>query len=88
MPKWWRSSKRGPETRKPLATSSPPPPAESAVQLPDPKEAQQALAHARESKRRTDDLGREVREMVAFLRAAREENNFAEGIVELIREGK
>jgi hypothetical protein len=46
------------------------------------------LANSKESKRRTDELAGEVQEMIRVMRSAREENNFAEGIVQLIREGK
>ena len=84
MRKWWRSSQEERKTSPP-ATPPPPPPE---ISLPDPDEAREALAESRENKRRADELGQEVKEMLAFIRAAREENNFAEGIVEMIRKGR
>lgn len=84
MRKWWRSSQEEPGKKPPAA----PPPSKDEVSLPDPQEAREALAESREAKRRTDELSHEVKEMLAFIRAAREENNFAEGIVELIKRGR
>lgn len=83
MRKWWRSHKE--EERKP---SSPPPPPETEIDLPDLQEAREALAESRENTRRTEELGQEVKEMLAFMRAAREQNHFAEGLVEMIRKGR
>lgn len=81
MRKWWhRSGDRSPP---------PPPPApEPEISLPDPDEARQALARSREAQRSTEQLAGEAREIIRSMRKAREENNFAEGIVQLIREGK
>lgn len=83
MPKWW-PFKRG-ETD---SVSPAQPPHEAETSLPDPADAREALAEAQEGTKRTEDLGREVREMLAVIRSAREENNFAEGIVEMIRKGR
>lgn len=84
MRKWWRSSQEEPEKKPPAV----PPPPDPEISLPDPKEAREALAESRENKRRTEELSHEVKEMLAFIRAAREENNFAEGIVEMIKRGR
>lgn len=84
MRKWWRPKREEPE-EAPLA---PPPPAETEISLPDPQEAREALAESRANKRRTEELGEEVREMLAFMRQAREDNHFAEGLVEMIKRGR
>lgn len=83
MRKWWRSPKQ--EERKPPPV---PPPAESEIDLPDLAEAREALAESKKNTRRTEELGEEVKEMLAYLRDAREENHFAEGIVAMIRKGR
>ena len=80
----WRWQKQQEEEGAPPSS----PPEESPVELPDPDEAVQALHQSIESKGRTDELSRDVHEWLSFIRAAREENNFAEGIVELIKRGK
>jgi hypothetical protein len=64
------------------------PPEGPTVEIPDPDEAVEALHKSIESKGRTDELSRDVHEWLALLKAAREENNFAEGIVQMIKEGK
>lgn len=85
MPKWWRTQKEEPRCESP---PEPPPPAQSPVVLPDAREARQALSESIESKRRTDELVTEVKEMLKFIKAGREENNFAPAIVELIKRGR
>lgn len=84
MRKWWRSRREEPAQKPP----APPPPSETEISLPDPDEAREALAHSKETKRRADELSAEIKEMLRLIRAAREENNFAEGIVEMIKRGR
>lgn len=84
MRNWWKSRKEEPEKTPPVA----PPPAEPEISLPDPQEARKALAQSKANKRRTDELAREVHEMLDFMRQAREENHFAEGLTEMIRKGR
>lgn len=84
MRKWWGTSREEPDKQPPDA----PPPAETEISLPDPEEAREALTHSVENKRRTDELAEEVKEMLAFIRSAREDDNFAEGIVEMIKRGR
>ncbi len=86
MPRWWRRAREDEQTHPPVCPSSPPP--EDEVGLPDPEVARSALRKSLESKKRSDDLSKEVHTMLNFIRAAREQNNFAEGIVEMIREGR
>jgi hypothetical protein len=64
---------------------SPAPP----VELPDEREAEKALAEAKEGRKRVQTvLRKEVDDFLENMRAAREDNNFAEGIVEMIRHGR
>lgn len=85
MFKRWRHTAREDAERVPPV---PPPPPEEEVFLPDPREAREALTKSLESRRKTDELSHDVREMLRHIRAAREENNFAEGIVQMIKEGR
>lgn len=85
MRKWWRSQQEETKDENPPAESPPP---TDETSLPDPHEAREALAESRENKRRTEELGEEVKEMLAFMRAAREKNHFAEGLVEMIVRGR
>lgn len=86
MFKRWRHTAKGDAKRVPLV---PPSPSSEEISLPDPREAREALTHSRENKRRVDnELSHDVREMLRYIRAAREENNFAEGIVQMIKEGR
>jgi hypothetical protein len=85
MVKWWRRMKREePESR----SSEAPPTTESEISLPDLQEAREALAESRVNKKRTEELGKEVHEMLAFMRQAREDNHFAEGLIEMIQRGR
>lgn len=84
MRKWWRTKREEPTESPPVA----PPPAHSEISLPDPEEAREALAESKANRKRTEELGEEVREMLAFMRQAREENHFAEGLVEMIKRGR
>lgn len=85
MAKWWRRQKReDSESRPPEA----PPTTEPEISLPDPQEARKALAESRVNKKRTEELGKEVHEMLAFMRQAREDNHFAEGLIEMIQRGR
>lgn len=83
MPKW-RRNPQGESKDAPV----PPPFASTETSLPDPQEAREALAQSQENKRRTEEFSEEVKEILRFIRAAREENNFAEGIVEMIKKGR
>jgi hypothetical protein len=80
--RWWWPRE---DEQKP---SPPPPPPEPEISLPDPDEARKALAESKENARRLDEFAGEVKEMLAAMKSAREENNFAEGIVEMIRRGR
>ena len=84
MRKWWRP--RPEEGQQPPISPSPSP--EPDVTLPDPAEAREALERSREVKKRTDQLNQAVREMLNEMRAAREENHFTQGIVEMIKKGR
>lgn len=84
MRKWWKPQREESDARPPVA----PPPVETEVSLPDPRGAREALEESWENKKRVDELGEEVREMIAFMRQARERNHFAEGLVEMIRKGR
>lgn len=81
---WWHTSREDIEREPPVPSSS----SEEEIFLPDPNEAREALTHSLESRRKTAELNRDVREMLRYIRAAREENNFAEGIVQMIKEGR
>jgi hypothetical protein len=85
MFKRWRHTSKEDVEREPPVPPSPP---DEEISLPDPREAREALTHSLESKRKSDELSRDVREMLRHIRAAREENNFAEGIVQMIKEGR
>jgi hypothetical protein len=75
--------------RKAVEDSPPAPPPTPPVELPDEKEAEEALAEAKAGRRHVQTVvRREVEEFIESMRAAREENNFAEGIVEMIRHGR
>lgn len=84
MPRWWKPKREQPDSTSPVA----PPPAETEISLPDPEEAREALAESRANKKRTEELGEEVREMLAFMKQAREDNHFAEGLIEMIQRGR
>lgn len=84
MRKWWGSRKEEPVQTPPVA----PPPAESEISLPDPEGAREALAESKVNRRRTEELAREVHEMIDFMSQARETNHFAEGLNEIIRKGR
>lgn len=86
MRKWRWGHGRGADEHPPPAAPSPPEVSE--VVLPDPDEAREALAETRKMKKRNEDLSRDVRAWLDYLRNAREENEFAKGIVEMIREGR
>lgn len=78
----WRKHK----TAKGASSSPPSPPP---VELPDSREAEEALEDAKENRLRVQTtLKHEIHEFLEEMRAAREENNFAEGIVEIIRHGR
>ena len=83
MWKWWRSD----PGREPDGSLTPPPP-DSPVELPDPDEAREALLKAKAARRAVERLAHELGEMTHEIRAAREDNHFAEAIVDLIKAGK
>lgn len=83
MSRWWKSRKEEPDTTPPVT-----PPAEPEISLPDPQEAREALAKSQVNRRRTDELAREVHEMLDYMRQARNENHFAEGLIEIIQRGR
>lgn len=85
MFKRWRHTPREDVEREPPVPPSPP---DDEISLPDPREAREALTNSLESRRKTVELNREIHEMLRHIRAAREENNFAEGIVQMIKEGR
>lgn len=75
--------------RKHKAESPSAPPPAPPAELPDEQEARDALAEAKEGRRHVQTVvKREVEEFLETMRAAREENGFAEGIVEMIRHGR
>lgn len=84
MGKWWRPRREEPHATPP----APPPPAESEISLPDPEEARETLAQSRENKRRTDELVKEIREVLDSIRAAREDNHFSDALTSLIWGGR
>lgn len=72
--------------RRAVEDTPPSPPPAPSVQLPDEKDAREALAGAKAGRRHVQTVvRREVEEFLETMRAAREDNNFAEGIVEMIR---
>lgn len=83
MRKWWRSD----PGREPDGSLTPPPP-DSPVELPDPTEAREALLKAKAARRAVERLAHELNEVTHGMKTAREENHFAEAIVNMIREGK
>lgn len=86
MFKRWRHTAKEDAERVPPVPPSPP---GEEISLPDPREAREALTHSREAKQRVDnELSRDVHAMLRYIREAREENNFAEGIVQMIKEGR
>ena len=77
----WRKHKADQGAPAPL----PAPP----VQLPDERSAEEALKEAKEARRRVQTvLRKEVDDFLENMRTAREDNNFAEGIIEMIRQGR
>jgi len=75
--------------RRVVKDAPPSPPPAPPTQLPDESEAQEALAEAKAGRRHVQTTVRlEVEDFLEKMRAAREENNFAEGIVEMIRRGR
>jgi hypothetical protein len=58
------------------------------VELPDLAEAERAVEESTQNMRRTQENARKLDAFLEFLRSAREENSYAEGIVDLIREGR
>lgn len=85
MRKWRRPGSGG--GSPPGIPASPPEDTEE-VQLPDPKEAEQAIRQQLATRRRVDELHDDVHAWIEFLREAREENHFADGIVAMVKEGR
>lgn len=81
--RWWHN--REDVERVPPVPPSPP---GQEISLPNPEEAREALTNAIESRRKVSELSIEIHELLAYIRAGREENNFAEGIVRMIKEGR
>lgn len=89
---------RWPKRKEGDASSVPPPPAGEApppdeglpedLLINDPEAAKEAVVQSEVAKEEVAELSLEIHDLVRYLRAAREENNFAAGIVALIKEGR
>lgn len=86
MRRWWQGS---PGDEQPPGVPVPPPEGvEEPMELPDPIEAERALRDQITARKRMEDLSVDVWECLDFLKSAREENHFAEGIIALIKAGR
>lgn len=87
MRKWWRGTRKEDVSDVPASPSP-------CGQVPQEKvavekaEARAAIKRSLEDQRRTGELSDELHEVIDFLKAAREEDDFPRGIVEMIREGR
>lgn len=84
MRRWRWGSQDGGDTPPPASPPSP----EPDVVLPDVEEAEQAVQDSLAAQERVDELAMDVHDILVFLRSAREENHFAQGIVAMIKAGR
>ncbi len=83
----WRRRGSGGES-PPVTPASPVDRAEAVISPEGAKEAERAIRDQILAKHQVHDLQEDIHAWIEFLREAREENHFAEGIVAMVREGK
>lgn len=83
----WRQGPSG-DGQPPGGPAPPPEGVEEPTVLPDPREAERAVRDQIKARKRMEALSVDVWECLDFLKSAREENHFAEGIIALIKDGR